>query len=76
MRQPYSACAGSVTVEFFDAHLLVATFACLASMQMTGFTCLRSSVHSHVAVGPVSRPIRTTFGAYDFDKRRNRLRVG
>jgi hypothetical protein len=42
-----------------------AAFACLASMQMTGSPCLRSSVHSHVAVGPVSRPIRTTFGAYD-----------
>src|SRR5262249_11165472 len=42
-----------------------AALACLASMQMTGNPSLFSSVQSHVAVGPVSSPIRTTCGAWD-----------
>src|ERR1700745_3288146 len=34
-------------------------------MQITGRPSCLSSVHSHVAVGPVSRPIRTAPGAFD-----------
>jgi transposase len=36
-----------------------------ASIQITGRPSCLSSVHSHVAVGPVSRPIRTAPGAFD-----------
>src|ERR1700683_2958666 len=39
--------------------------ACRASMQITGRSSRLSSVHTHVAVGPVSRPIRTAPGACD-----------
>src|SRR5262245_36417827 len=45
-----------------------AAFACLASIQMIGRQILSSSVHSHVDVAPVSRPIRTTCGACDLMK--------
>ena len=34
-------------------------------MQITGRLSRLSSVHSHVDVGPVSRPIRTASGAFD-----------
>src|SRR4030081_3277452 len=37
-----------------------------ASMQTTGRPRRLSSVHSHVDVGPVSRPMRTASGAFDF----------
>src|SRR6266498_466104 len=36
-----------------------------ASIQITGRPSCLSSVHSHVAVGPVSRPIRTAPGAFN-----------
>ncbi len=34
-------------------------------MQITGRPSRLSSVHNHVVVGPVSRPIRTIPGAFD-----------
>jgi hypothetical protein len=42
-----------------------AALACLASMQMIGNRILLNSVHSHVDVGPASRPMRATCGACD-----------
>src|SRR5262245_47564646 len=45
------------------AHFLGARWR--ASRKITGRPSRLSSVHSHVAVGPVSRPIRTTLGAFD-----------
>jgi len=54
-----------------NAHCVVsicifrAALACLASMQMTGNPSFFNSVHSHVAVAPVSSPMRTTCGACD-----------
>jgi Transposase len=44
-----------VRVKDFDSH----------AIQITGRPSCLSSVHSHVAVGPVSRPIRTAAGAFD-----------
>jgi hypothetical protein len=37
-------------------------------MQITGRPSRLSSVHSHVDVGPVSRPMRTASGAFDLTK--------
>src|SRR5437899_876247 len=45
--------------------ILSTALAWRASMQITGRPSCLSSVHSHVAVGPVSRPIRTAPGAVD-----------
>ena len=45
--------------------ILSTALAWRASMQITGRPSRLSSVHSHVAVGPVSRPIRTAPGAFD-----------
>src|SRR6516165_8210805 len=44
--------------------ILSTALAWRASMQITGRPSRLSSVHSHVAVGPVSRPIRTASGAF------------
>src|SRR5438105_3880218 len=45
--------------------ILSTAFAWRASIQITGRPSCLSSVHSHVAVGPVSRPIRTAPGAFN-----------
>src|SRR6516165_97930 len=45
--------------------ILSTALAWRASIQITGRPSCLSSVHSHVLVGPVSRPIRTAPGAFD-----------
>src|SRR5215475_4842627 len=45
--------------------ILSTAWAWRASMQITGRPSRLSSVHSHVAVGPVSRPTRIAPGAFD-----------
>src|SRR6516165_1561533 len=45
--------------------ILSTALAWRASIQITGTPSRLSSVHSHVLVGPVSRPIRIAPGAFD-----------
>ena len=45
--------------------ILSTALAWRASMQITGRPSRLSSVHTHVDVGPVSRPMRTASGAFD-----------
>ena len=45
--------------------ILSTALAWRASIQITGRPSRLSSVHSHVDVGPVSRPMRTASGAFD-----------
>ena len=53
-----------VTVAFIDCILSTA-LAWRASIQITGMPSRLSSLHSHVAVGPLSSPTRTASGALD-----------
>jgi hypothetical protein len=53
-----------VTVAFIDLHL-DDSLGMACSIQIIGTPRRLSSVHSHVAVGPLSSPTRTAFGALD-----------
>jgi hypothetical protein len=54
-----------IAVAPIDLHFEYRLSVARASMQITGRPSRLSSVHSHVAVGPVSRPTRIAPGAFD-----------